>query len=146
MERLRILLVMRSWEEREPRGKCRWRKMRIDVLELTEGRIISVYTDRQIDFEPVFFTDGRVRLMVDLEDLEEVFVETDSGVLRWRVYDNLYVFTKKHENSKKKNMKIPKYIVYRYDPSTNEMDTSRIDKHPDWGLLMGTMIWVILGG
>jgi hypothetical protein len=26
--------------------------------------------------------------MVDLEDLEEVFVETDSGVLRWRVYDN----------------------------------------------------------
>lgn len=62
--------------------------MRIDVLELTEGRIISVYTDRPIDFEPVFFTDGRVRLMVDLEDLEEVFVETDSGVLRWRVYDN----------------------------------------------------------
>lgn len=61
--------------------------MRIDVLELTEGRIISVYTDRPIDFEPVFFTDGRVRLMVDLEDLEEVFVETDSGVLRWRVYD-----------------------------------------------------------
>lgn len=62
--------------------------MRIDVLELTEGRIISVYTDRPIDFEPVFFTDGRVRLMVDLEDLEEVFVETDSGVLRWRVHDN----------------------------------------------------------
>jgi hypothetical protein len=56
--------------------------MRIDVLELTEGKIISVYTDRPIDFEPVFFTDGRVRLMVDLEDLEEVFVETDSGVLR----------------------------------------------------------------
>ena len=62
--------------------------MRIDVLELTEGKIISVYTDRPIDFEPVFFTDGRVRLMVDLEDLEEVFVETDSGVLRWRVCDN----------------------------------------------------------
>ena len=32
-------------------------------IRVDRGKIISVYTDRPIDFEPVFFTDGRVRLM-----------------------------------------------------------------------------------